>query len=543
MSEEVPPEPTANETPPSPGTPEGIEPPEARVEHVSRWSPVWLVPLVAVGIATWMVYQHYVGQGPLVEIHFEDAEGVEPGKTRIRTKNVEVGEVLAVHLADDAQTVVLSARIHKENAHLLREDTSFWIVRPRVNAMSVSGLGTLLSGAYIEMAPGETEPLKLREIHDYQGLEAPPETPIGTPGIRVVLESTAGKHLESGTALMFRGLEAGKIEDVKFDFEKRRTRYDAFIVAPYDQLITTNTRFWFNSGVSLDVTAGGARLEFETLETIAAGGISFGVPEGADPGERVTTDHTAFKVYPHEGAISERIYTHSIEYILLADESIRGLQPGAPVEYRGVKVGEVLRTDIDYGDESVLLLEPSARIPILFKVEPARLGYADTEADLAVAQERIFDLIRNGLHGEIKISNFVTGAKVIELQNRANRTPVPATFAGYTVIPAADGRVDQLLVLLEKTARKVNNIPLEKVTDETLATLAKAQSTLDRYEHLATHYSAGSEPHSELVRSLNTLERTLAEVTPLVRQLREQPNAIIVGPRGEPDPEPKGAPQ
>ena len=103
------------------------------------------------------------------------------------------------------------------------------------------------------------------------------------------------------------------------------------------------------------------------------------------------------------------------------------------------------------------------------------------------------------------------------------------------------GRVDQLLVLLEKTARKVNDIPLEEVTEETLVTLAKAQETLDHYEERATHYSAGSEPHRELVRSLKTLERTLAEVTPLVRQLREQPNSILVGPRGDREPEPTGA--
>lgn len=531
-----------SEAPPQDPVEEPVEEPvpEARVAHVTRWSPVWLVPLAAFGIATWMVYQHYVGQGPLVEIRFEDGEGIEPGKTLIRTKNVEVGEVLGMSLSQDAHTVVLSARIHKENAHLLRADSTFWIVRPRVNAMSVSGLGTLLSGAYIEMAPGEGMGIQRRNFGGFDGLDAPPETPIGTPGLHLTLESTAGKHLDAGTPLMFRGLEAGKIEDVQFDLERRRTRYDAFIVAPYDQLITANTRFWFNSGVSLDVTADGARLEFETLETIAAGGLSFGVPEGAEPGERVRQAHTVFEVYPHEGAINERLYSHSLEYILLAEKSIRGLQPGAPVEYRGVRVGEVLRTDIDYSEEGVLLLEPTARIPILFKIEPGRLGYEDSETDTVVAEARILDLIRDGLHGEIKITNFVTGAKVIELQHR----PVPSrrlsSFAGYTVVPATEGRVDQLLVLLEKTARKVNQIPLEEITDQTLVTLTKARDTLERYEGLATHYSAGSEPHRELIRSLNTLERALAEVTPLVRQLREQPNAILVGPRGEPDTEPTG---
>jgi len=529
----APPEPSDGDVPIQPAA-------QARVSHVNRWSPVWLVPIVAFCIASWMVYQHYVGQGPIVELQFDDGQGIEPGKTRIRTRNVEVGEVLGMKLSEGARAVVLTVRIHKENEHLLREDSSFWIVRPRVNALSVSGLGTLLSGAYIEMEPGVSKRIN-RRFEGFKGLEAPPTTPIGTPGLHLTLESAAGKHLEQGTPVMFGGMEAGKIEGVQFDIQRRRTTYRAFIVAPFDKLVTSNTRFWFNSGVSVEVTADGARLDFETLETIAAGGISFGVPEGQEVGEPITAANSVFEVYRHEGDIYQRIYTESLEYILLADKSVRGLQPGAPVEYRGVKVGEVLRTDIDYAEESVVLLEPGARIPILFKIEPARLGYADTAEDAEKARTRIQELVRSGLRGEIKITNYVTGAKIIDLQHLSGRPGRTTQFAGYTVIPASKGRVDQLLVLLERTARKVNDIPLDEVTDETLATLAKAQQTLERYESLASHYSAGSESHRELVRSLNTLERTLAEVTPLVRQLRQQPNSIVVGPRGEPDTEPTGA--
>ncbi|HCH63964.1 MAG TPA: hypothetical protein DFR83_14255 [Deltaproteobacteria bacterium] len=521
-------------------SPDAAEPaaaaPMANVEHIHRWSPVWLVPLAAFGIAMWMVYQHYVGQGPLIQVRFENAEGIEPGKTRIRTKNVEVGEVLGMQLSEGAESVLLSVRIHKENAHLLREDSSFWIVRPRVNALSVTGLGTLLSGAYIEMAPGLLD----KAARTFEGLDAPPSTPIGTPGLHIVLESSEGKRLHEGTPLMFGGMEAGKIEDVQFDPERRRTRYDAFIVQPYDRLITENTRFWFNSGVAVDVSADGARLEFGTLETIASGGVSFGVPEGQELGPRITVDYVSFEVYPHEGAIYERIYAQALEYILLADRSIRGLQPGAPVEYRGVKVGEVLRTDIDY-EEKVRLLEPDSRIPILFKIEPGRLGYGDTEEESKQASDRIATLIRRGLHGEVKITNYLTGAQIIDLQHRPRRPNRLSEFASYPVIPATEGRVDQLLVLLERTVRKINDVPLDDVTEETLETLVKAQETLEHYERLASHYSAGSEPHRELVRSLSTLERTLAEVTPLIRQLREQPNSVVVGPRGEPDPEPTGA--
>ena len=537
------------EPPPPPDAVPSAEPPvhppaapdegavaEAHIAHSGRWSSVWLVPLTAVVIALWIVYAHYQSQGPLIEIRFENADGIEPDKTKVRTKSVEIGEVLGMRLSEDAQSVVLSVRVHKESEHLLHEDSKFWIVRPRVSLLGVTGLGTLLSGAYIELEPGSSEELaKL-----FEGLDAPPETPLGTPGLRLTLESDSSKQLHPGTPIMFGGITAGKIEHVDFDADRRRILYSVFIVEPHDELITENTRFWFNSGVAAGISADGVRLEFGTLETIATGGISFGVPEGQPLGERITEDHTIFEVYPQEEAIYERIYRHALEFIILAEKSVRGLQPGSPVEFRGVKVGEVVRTDINYADETILLLEPGARIPILIKIEPGRLGYADTDADSAVARERLHQLIGSGLHGEIKTTNYVTGAKLIDLQYLGRRSGLTSTFAGYTVIPTTEGQADQLIALLQTTAQKVNALPLDEITTDTLETLAKAQDTLDRYQQLAEDYSTGSEPHHEILRNLRSLERILTEVTPLVQQLRRQPNSIIVGPRDVPDIEPVG---
>jgi len=511
----------------------------ATVTHIKRWSPVWLVPLVALAIGLWMVFAHYSSQGPVIELRFKSADGIKPDKTTVRTKSVEIGEVLGMRLADNAQSVIVSVRVHKESEHLLHKDSKFWIVRPRVSLLGVTGLGTLLSGAYIEMEPGSKGSGRRR----FKGLDAPPETPSGTPGLHLILESDSSKNLHAGTPVMFGGMNAGKIEDVDFDPKTRRIRYSAFIQDPYDRLITDNTRFWFNSGIAANISADGLRLEFATLETIAEGGISFGVPEGQPLGSPITKEHPPFMVYANEDAIYERIYRNALEYIILAEKSVRGLQQGAPVEYRGVKIGEVLRTDIEYSDEAILLLEPSSRIPILIKIEPARLGYTDTDADTEIAAVRLKELIRSGLHGEIKTTNFVTGAKIVDIQHLSRRSAAPESFAGYPVIPTAEGQVDQLLVLLENTAKKVNDLPLQEVTDDTRATLAKAQEMLDRYEELAGAYSVGSEPHQELVQNLKSLERTLAEITPLIRDVRQQPNRLIVGPRDALDVEPTGARQ
>lgn len=511
------------------------------VTHVKNWSSVWFVPLVAFGIGIWMVYAHYASQGPLIEIRFADADGIEPDKTKLRTKNVEIGEVLGMRLSENAKTVILSVRVEKENEHLLHKDSKFWIVRPRVSLLGVTGLGTLLSGAYIEMEPGSKNAGTDR--WRFKGLDAPPQTPSDTPGLHLTLESDSSKHLHAGAPVMFGGMSAGKIEDAEFNPDTRLIQYSVFIVEPYDKLITDNTHFWLNSGVSADISADGLRLEFATLETIAGGGISFGIPDGQPLGSPISEEHPPFPIYPYEDAIYERIYRHSLEYIILADKSVRGLQQGAPVEYRGVKIGEVLRTDIEYGSEDILLLEPGSRIPILIKLEPARLGYEDTSADTLLAAERLKSLISRGLHGEIKTSNYVTGAKIVDVQYHTPKPGFQSEFAGYTVIPTAEGQVDQLLFLLEDTAKKVNELPLQDMSDSTLATLVQAQDTLAEYQQLAESYSAGSMPHRELTQNLKSLERSLAELTPLIRELRQKPNGLIFGPSDMADVEPTGVSQ
>ena len=253
---------------------------------------------------------------------------------------------------------------------LLREDSRFWVVRPRIGAAGISGLGTLLSGAYIAMSPGSVQDL----ANSFVGLEKPPVTPLGTPGLHVTLNSVGDQALREGDPVLFQGIEVGTIEFAYFDNQKRRSYYNAFIAAPYDELVTENTRFWLNSGLSVDLSADGIRFNMASLATVLAGGVAFDVPEGLPLGEQVT-DRAFFTIYPRESASREIEYENALSFVILFEDSIRGLNPGAPVEYRGVKVGEVVRTDIEYG-EIDNLLEPHSKIPVLIDIVPARLGYA-----------------------------------------------------------------------------------------------------------------------------------------------------------------------
>jgi paraquat-inducible protein B len=536
----------------------------ARVGGDLKFSKVWLVPLVALVIGLWMTYSHYAGQGPIIEITFHSGEGIQAGTTKVRTKNVEIGEVLDLRLSEDAEEVVLSVRIYDHAEQLLREDSQFWVVRPRIGAGGISGLGTLLSGAYIELSPGSDGDLS----DNFVGLDRPPVTPLGTPGLHVTLNSADNQALREGDPVIFQGNEVGTIETAFFDNQKRRSYYSAFIAAPYDELVTENTRFWFNSGLSVDLSADGIRFDMASLSTVLAGGVAFDVPEGLPLGEQVTA-RAFFTIYPRESASREIDYENALSFVILFDDSIRGLSPGAPVEYRGVKVGEVVRTDIEYG-EIENLLEPDARIPVLIDIVPARLGYADDFSVLDEVDNRISELIDDGLTAELAMGNLITGQKIIVLHYHDDSFGEVRQFAGYTVIPSIDGELDQLLTNASSAVKAINELPLGDVVDSanvaldeiaaTLAEFRKSASDLDEilsdpashelmgtlnatlrsFQQLAVDFSEGSATNADLQQSLESLARTLNELEPVLRNLRRKPNSLIFGGSEGEDLEPKG---
>ncbi len=538
--------------------PEDPQTVEAHVDEGPRVSTIWFVPIIAVLIGLWMVYTHYTSQGPLIEITFESAEGIEPGRTKVRRRNVEIGEVLRVRLSDDANHVVLDVRIQQENADLLREDTSFWVVRPRVGPGGVSGLSTLLSGSYIEMSPGTSED----SAREFDGLEAPPLTPIGTPGLFVTLDSSGNKALAAGDPILFHGLQVGRVEYVHFNSEERTTYYNAFVEAPYDRLITTNTQFWFASGINMEISADGARFEVPPLTTLLDGGVAFDVPTGQPLGERIK-GRAFFTIHPRESAIYERYYEQSLQYVILFEDSIRGLRPGAPVEFRGVRVGEVLRTDIDY-EEMGNLLDESSMIPVLIELVPARFGFDDDEQSAIDAEAEIDELIVQGLHGGIGMGNLLTGQKFIELQYYDGESNPEESFAGVTVIPSVGGEVGRLMDSVADTVAKLNDLPLEDMTenaaealDQLTITLSELENiltadamqeliesiddTLLQFQLLAEDFSEGSQMHEDMQRAIRSLEQTLFELEPALRNLRQRPNSLIFGGPSEEDAEPQGA--
>ena len=253
---------------------------EAEVSSRRRLPVIWLVPVVAVALGIYMVVYTVMTEGPEITITFETALGIEAGRTKLSSRSVEVGLVEAVTLNEDLDSVSVIARLERENTKLLRDDTRFWVVRPRLGAGGISGLNTLLSGAYIELEPGSGAPSTRR---DFVGLDDVPVTAVGTPGLGLVLVSKRAGIVSPGQPVLHNGYRVGRVESTTFIPDTGQVRHGVFIEAPFDVLVNQATRFWDAGGIVVRTGAGGLLVDVESLQALLIGGVAFGGPKGSVP--------------------------------------------------------------------------------------------------------------------------------------------------------------------------------------------------------------------------------------------------------------------
>ena len=246
------------------------EVPQAAVGGRRRFSLVWLIPIVAAIAGAWLVYTTFAERGPTITITLQAASGLEPGKTPIKYRDVQLGLVESVMLSDDLQRVVVTARMEKAAEKELRDETQFWIESARITAAGVSGLGTLLSGAYIGMRPGAGKPTR-----HFVALETPPVYQVDVPGKRLTLHAEKLGSVSPGSPIYFRGIEAGSVLGYHLDENGKDVSIFAFVRAPYDAFVRQDSRFWNASGIDVSLTAAGVNVRTESLQAILGGGIAF----------------------------------------------------------------------------------------------------------------------------------------------------------------------------------------------------------------------------------------------------------------------------
>lgn len=491
--------------------------PEAIVAARSHISVIWLIPLVAVAIGAWLVYQNYAGRGPEIRVELQTAEGLVAGRTSVKLKDVDVGTVEEVRVTDDLQSVVVRARIEPWAEKYLTLGTRFWIERPRIIAGRISGLGTLLSGAYVGMDPG---PLGGEQLRHFIGLESPPVVTGSEAGRRFILRAPGLGSLNIGSPVIYRQIDVGRVVGFTLDPLGAYVDIHVFVSAPYDRLVRARSRFWNASGIDLKLSATGINVQMESLVSVLIGGIAFDQPPTADPeasAEAPAEDDHLFLLYHDQEATQQVAYATKEQFLLYFEGSARGLTVGAPVELRGIKVGEVLDVRLQ-----VLAADLTVRVAVLIEVQPERVEPVGlvTRLTPAAREGEIARMVQKGLRARLKTGSLLTGQLFVDLDIYPDE-PLASIIEdnGLRVLPTLPSTLDTITSTLSRVFVKLEAMPLEEIGEDVRSTVHTLRQLVGSAE-LAQAISAfsgmmregeraGQRINSDLIPALgNTLQHT-----------------------------------
>jgi len=286
----------------------------------TRISIIWIIPILAAVVAIGIAVQRILSEGPSVIIVFTAAEGIEAGKTFIKYKDVNIGQVKAIRLTNDFRKVEVTAKIEKHAAALIVKDAKFWIVRPQITLSGVSGLSTLLSGNYIGFEPGASEERESIFI----GLDVAPVVS-GEPGKQFILNSGDLGSLSSGSPVYYRRLPVGQVTKYDLQPDGKSVQMKIFVKAPYDRFVLSASRFWNVSGVDVSVGADGLNVHTESLVALLVGGIAFDAPSFMGSSAPAAED-TEFTLYSDRDVAMKAPDPLARHYVAHFNESLRGLR-------------------------------------------------------------------------------------------------------------------------------------------------------------------------------------------------------------------------
>lgn len=451
---------------------------------------VWILPAVVVLVGGFVVVREKLAQGTAIEIRFQNAEGLEANKTKIRYKDVEIGEVSDIRVGEDRKEVIVTANIHRNAAAYLVADTRFWVVRPRVSGAGISGLGTLVSGSYISVDVGHSA----TKVDQFVGLETPPIVTSDLPGRAFVLHADDLGSLDIGSGVFFRHISAGQVVGYTLDPAGAGVTIKIFVNAPFDSYVTAATRFWQASGIDMSLNADGVRLRTESLTSILEGGVAFqSLPGGT---QTPAAGDTAFTLYPDEDRAMRPTDAEIRYFVMYFKDSLRGLSAGAPVDLHGITVGEVKSLDVDYDQRSGTLA-----FPVVIELYPQRLhgrarlaGRGRDDSD-AASHALIDSLVTHGLRAELKTGNLLTGQKFVALDMHQD---APKEKIAWTespaIFPTVSSGLDDIQDSVASIARKLNKVPFDQLSYRLMAAMASLDQALKSADHLMQNVDSNIAP-------------------------------------------------
>jgi paraquat-inducible protein B len=503
-------------------------PPPAVHIRQRRFSFVWIIPLVAAAIAIYLGYRTIIQQGPLITITFSNSEGLAAGQTQIKYKWVALGTVESIDLSPDNSHVIAKVRMNNVGTRFLTNHSRFWVVRPRLSVTNLSGLDTLVSGAYIGVDPGAAG--GKYDTH-FTGLEEPPGVRSDEPGSTYVLRADSVGSLSSGSPVFYRDVVVGEVLGYDLGDGIGPVTINIFVRAPYNQLVKASSHFWNSSGVSVGFQGGSLHVEVQSIEAVLAGGVTFDLPNDA-VGQPTSPDNATFRLYASEGDAEAAGYLHQIPIVTYFQSSVAGLSRGTPVNIFGIQVGDVTGVKLQLDTKTA-----KARVRVAMELQPERV-FPHQMFDPRLSPQTVLQtMVNNGLRINLESSSFITGQKDISLDMVPDAGPVPITREGDAlVLPAEDGGSADLMTAASQITAKLSSIPFDQIGanlnkllvtsnntlggDQVKTALSSLSATLQSVQKLVATTDRGLEPTLRQLPALTTtLETTLRGANVAVSQL------------------------
>ncbi len=517
---------------------------DATLNKKTEWPLVWLLPILALLVSGWLIYKSISEQGSAITISFPTAEGLEVDKTKIKYLDVEIGKVTAINIDDKLKTIQVTAQMNSAAERYLKDQTRFWVVKPQVGLGGVSGLGTLLSGAYIALKPGDGN----TQYH-FNGLASAPQLKADAEGRQFVLETNNLGSLQPGTPITFHGIAVGQVLSHKLADAGDGIHLTIFINAPYDQFIRKHTQFWIDSGVDLSASADGFKVRTGPLISLLSGGIAFRTM-AQDGVADIKEEHSQFQLYDNYEDSTQIVYGNTLKYVMYFNGSVRGLAIGAPVQLRGIPIGKVTGITLELDEKTA-----DIRVPVTVELEPERIEEVNNQPNIS-DNDIMQQLIKKGLRAQLQTGSLLTGQLLVDLDFHpkskislsANNTSVFPEF------PTTASSIDEFTHSAQIIMDKIAKLPLDELTTETNKTLQSLQGTskaatnmlvrakdtlgtvdktMNSAHQVLTTLEPGSNTHYELDLLLQELTQAASSVKQLTDYLEQNPDALLRGKKQE----------
>ncbi len=487
-------------------------------------SPIWTIPMIAALIGGWLVFKSAVVENVFVDVSFKSASGIEAGKTPVKLRNVKVGEVTEVRFTEDLSEVEIEMELTGVSLERLTNTTRFWVIRPRIGIEGVSGLDTLLSGAFIEIDPGEGGTAQTI----FKGLKEPQIYQLGNPGTSYLLNSDKLGSISRGSSIKHRGITVGSVTKYKLTDDHSHVQIEIFIESPHDQYVTRHTRFWNVSGINIALNAKGFDFDMESISSLVAGGIAFTneyAPENLIAAEK----NNLFTLHNTEAPEIEETAVFSVPMKLYFDNGVSGLSIHAPVEYKGIRIGTVKKVGVEINTDTDEMITFA-----MINVEPDRLPTNELHTNLSAKKRtqlvyRFFEhMVKVGGRGQLK-SNILTGQSLIVFDNFSDAKKEPIRYVDdLAIIPTVPETVTGIIKQINELLVRIKSVPIENISKN----LNEATENMnDLIKSL--NVEEGGVTGVQLNETMNELSKAARSIRIVSEYLERHPEALIKGKKPE----------